>query len=313
MRVMEGLAESLASADFKCAIVSMRHLSDIRRDLEQLLEERSLNRAFYDEIVSRLDLHWDFDPPVGLPQAKSILITAVPHAKTSLEFELAGSRYYAIIPPTYIVDTDREAESIISLYLGEYGYKICNALLPAKLLAVRSGLARYGKNNITYIDDWGSYYRLKIFFSDLPCPDDHWQEPEALAFCSKCAACINKCPTHAISRDRFLIEAGKCLTFFNEASYEFPQWIDSKCHNCLIGCMICQDVCPANKPHVPWVRPGGEFSAEETSMILQGIPKNRLPAGMVKKLEKVNMLDDYGVLKRNLGALIENQQNGVEQ
>jgi epoxyqueuosine reductase len=310
-RIIEGLTKKLASADFKCTFISAQHLPDLRRDLEKLLEEGTLKREFYDEIVSRLELYWHFDATAYFPQAESVIIAMVFQPKTSLGFELSGKKYYAIIPPTYIYNTDKQVVDIMSPYLEKYGYNIGDALLPTKLLAVRSGMAKYGRNNITYADGWGSYYRLRAFFSNLPCTDDHWQEPEAMDLCSECTACIAKCPTHAISRDRFLIDADKCLTFFNEASHEFPRWLDPTWHNCLVGCMICQDVCPANKNHTSWTMPGGDFSEEETVMILDGVAQDRLPKNTAVKLQRVNMLDYYSLLKRNLGVLIENQREGV--
>lgn len=304
-KVIKELHQKLADADFKSTIVSTQRLFDLRRDFEKLLEQKSLNKEFYDEIVSRYGLHWHFDPPTSFPAAKSVVITAAPQPKVSLEFEYSGKKYYAIIPPTYINDTDKEVVDIMSPHLEKYGYKIGDALLPTKLLAVRSGLAKYGRNNITYIDGWGSYYRLRAFFSDIPCTNDHWQEPEAMELCSKCTACIKKCPTSAIQQDRFLVNAGKCLTFFNEASYDFPEWLDPAWHNCLVGCMICQDVCPANKDHTTWIMPGGEFSEEETGMILHGVSEDKLPSQTVEKLKKVAMLDSYELLQRNLRVLIE--------
>jgi epoxyqueuosine reductase len=174
---------------------------------------------------------------------------------------------------------------------------------------VRSGLAKYGRNNITYVDGWGSYHRLRAFFSDIPCPQDNWQEPVALELCSKCEACVKKCPTHAIGADRFLLDGGKCLTFFNEANEEFPDWIDPAWHNCLIGCMVCQDVCPANKDHTAWIIPGGDFSEEETRMILEGVGKEKLPSGIIEKLKKICMFDEYDLLKRNLEVLMNQRKS----
>ena len=307
-RVVEELQQRLADADFKSAVVSTRHLAELRRDFEKLLEDKSLNREFYDEIVSRYGLYWNFDPPEGLPEAKSLIVTATLQPKVSLEFLHSGKGYYAIIPPTYIYDTDQRAADTISRHLGEHGYEICNALVPTKLVAVRSGLAKYGRNNITYIDGWGSYHRLRAFFSDMPCDDDCWQEPAAMELCDTCTTCIKKCPTKAIQQDRFLVDAGKCLTFFNEKDGEFPIWLDAKWHNALIGCMICQDVCPANKERTAWIMPGGEFSEEETEMILNGVSKDRLPTHTAEKLKKVCMFEEYDLLQRNLRVLINKQE-----
>jgi epoxyqueuosine reductase len=303
-KVFEQIQQQLTEVDFKSSFVSTKHLPELRRDFERLLEQRTLNREFYDEIVSRYGLDWHFELPSNLRAVKSVIITAVPQPKTSLKFEFDGKKCYAIIPPTYVRDTDQAALEIMSPLLAKHGYAVRDALLPVKLIAVRSGLARYGRNNIAYINGWGSYFRLRAFFSDVPCPEDNWQEPAALELCSNCRTCIKKCPTKAICADRFLVDAGKCLTFFNEGTENFPAWVNPRWHNCLIGCMVCQDVCPANKEHTAWIMPDGDFSEEETLMILDGTPQNMLPASTAEKLQQVNMLGNYDLLQRNLSALI---------
>lgn len=312
-KVVEQLQHELAKADFKSAFVSTDHLSELQSDFEQLLDQGILNRAFYDKIVARLGLYWHFEPPASVGKARSVIVTAVPQPKTSLKFEIHGEKHYAIVPPTYTHDTDALVMDILSPLLAEHDYTVHDALLPSKLLAARSGLTRYGRNNITYIEGWGSYFRLRAYFSDLPCPQDIWQEPATLDLCNKCRACIKKCPTSAISQDRFLLDAGKCLTFFNEGTEVFPDWIDATWHNCLVGCMVCQDVCPANKEHLGWVMPGGDFTEEETEMILDGVSKNKIPLSTAQKLEKVGMLDYYELLQRNLGALISKSQKNNEK
>jgi len=252
-KVIKELDQHLANTDFKSSIVSIQHLSDLQWDLENLLEQGILSRDFYDEIISRYNLYFNFEPPTDFPMAKSIIITAALQPKVSVKFKLSDKAYGVIIPPTYIYDTDKEASNIISLYLGKYGYKIYTAKLPVKLLAVHSGLASYGRNNLAYIDGWGSFFRLKAFFSDIPCIADNWREVKVMEYCNKCTACMNKCPTGAIRQDRFLISVEKCLTFFNEKSDDFPEWVNPAWHNCLIGCMRCQDVCPVNKDYTKYL------------------------------------------------------------
>jgi epoxyqueuosine reductase len=309
-KIIVDLKQKLEGADFRSALVSTRHLSELRQDFELLLMKKSLDKDFYDKIVARLDLHWHFEPPASVGNARSVIITAVPQPKTSLSFEVHGTKHYAIVPPTYVYDMDEVAVGIISPLLSAHGYAMHDALLPSKLLAARCGLARYGRNNITYIDGWGSYFRLRAFFSDIPCTDGHWQEPETMDLCGKCATCIKKCPTGAISPNRFLLDAGRCLTFFNEGQEDFPTWIEPAWHNCLVGCMICQDVCPANKEHVAWVMPGGDFSEDETTMILGGVSLDHLGAQTREKLQKVGMLEYYEMLKRNLRVLIDKERGG---
>jgi epoxyqueuosine reductase len=311
--MIKDLKQQLLDAGFKSIAISTARLSELHGDYARLLEEGKLDKDFYDEIVSRYGLHWDFELPGRLPTARSIIIAAAQQPKMSLEFCQNEEKYYGIIPPTYVYDTDRTIMDIISTFMDKHEYKVCDALLPVKLLAVRSGLARYGRNNIAYISGWGSYFRLKAYFSDMPCADESWQEPIAMDLCNKCTSCVKKCPTSAINEERFLIDAGKCLTFLNEGGEDFPKWIDPAWHNCLIGCMICQDICPANKEHVSWIMPGGDFSEEETTMILDGVTKDKLPGETREKLYRVKMLDDYELLKRNLRVLIDKQSGGRVQ
>jgi len=303
-KVIREFNQHLANADFKSSVVSIKHLSDLEWDLENLLEQGILSRDFYDKGISRYGLNFNFEPPPDFPIVKSIIITAVLQPKVSVKFKLSGMDYCVIIPPTYVDDTDKEASNIISLYLEKYGYKIYTAKLPEKLLAVHSGLASYGRNNIAYIDDCGSFFRLEAFFSDIPCIEDNWREIRMMESCNKCVACINKCPTGAILKDRFLINAEKCLTFFNEELDSFPEWINPAWHNCLIGCMRCQDVCPANKDYSKYIVSGREFSEEETLMILKGVSKDKLPLYTIEKLKKLCLLDEYNILQRNLEVLI---------
>ncbi|HER23813.1 MAG TPA: FeS-binding protein [Candidatus Atribacteria bacterium] len=306
---MKELDQQLANNGYKSSIVSIQRLPDLQRNLEDLLEKEILSKNFYHEIVSRYNLFFDFIPPADFLLSQSIIITAAIQPKVSVKFNLSNKTFVVIIPPTYMDDTDREVSRIVSLNLQKYGYKIYNAKLPLKLLAAHSGLANYGKNNLAYIDGWGSFFKLKAFFSDMPSIEDNWYEVRMMESCDKCVACINKCPTSAIRQDRFLITAEKCLTFFNEKSDNFPGWVNLNWHNCLIGCMACQDACPVNKENTKHVVPGGEFLEEETLMILKGNSKDKLPLETIEKLKKLCLLDDYNILQRNLEVLI--RKNGI--
>jgi epoxyqueuosine reductase len=188
--------------------------------------------------------------------------------------------------------------------LDSNGYQLHRAALPLKLLAVFSGLAKYGKNNVVYAEGLGSFFRLIAFLSDMPPGRSHWLEPRAMKECNKCKACLNACPTGAIVPDRFLIHAERCITFLNEGTGDFPEWIDPAWHNSLVGCMRCQLVCPVNKRFVTWVEEGETFNETETDLILNGVPLDRLPSETAHKLNRSYMVDYLDVLPRNLRALL---------
>jgi epoxyqueuosine reductase len=140
--------------------------------------------------------------------------------------------------------------------------------------------------------------------SDLPCEDDPWREPQALERCAACVGCLRHCPTGAIADDRFLLRAERCLTYHNEAADEFPNWIDPSWHHCLIGCMRCQSVCPENAAVRDWCEDRATFSEQETALLVQCAPLERLPAETAAKLRSLEINEDYVPLCRNLSMLV---------
>jgi len=74
------------------------------------------------------------------------------------------------------------------------------APLPQKLLAARSGLARYGKNNIAYVPEFGSHHMLVSYYSSLPCVEETWTESLMLDACGRCAARRFSPGTHPVLR-----------------------------------------------------------------------------------------------------------------
>ena len=107
--------------------------------------------------------------------------------------------------------------------------------------------------------------------------------------------------------ERFLLHAERCITFHNEkpGDIPFPAWIDPSWHNCLVGCLHCQRVCPQNREFLHWVEERVEFSQEETALLLQGVALDQLPPATAKKLEQSDMVELLDVLPRNLGVLLK--------
>ncbi len=181
------------------------------------------------------------------------------------------------------------------------------ARLPEKLIAAYSGLSRYGRNNISYIRDFGSFFHLSSFYSNISCGYKNWHEKKELEDCLECEACLRNCPTGAISSKRFLINAERCLTFFNEEPGNFPAWVKPQSHNCLVGCMKCQIVCPHNKPFVDWIEDVEEFTAEETEILLQDLPAEKLPSAITDKINLLSLEDYTSVIPRNLKMLLQKE------
>jgi epoxyqueuosine reductase len=124
--------------------------------------------------------------------------------------------------------------------------------------------------------------------------------------CETCRACGRRCPTGAITAERFLLRAERCLTFHNEkpGEVEFPAWISPSAHNCLVGCLHCQTVCPENKDFVQWIVDAEEISQEETAELLEGRALDQLSAPLAEKVRRADLVDYLGLLPRNLKALL---------
>jgi epoxyqueuosine reductase len=212
-----------------------------------------------------------------------------------------------LAPPTYVGYTRRteSVQAVLAAWLREDGYRLAKPRLPLKTLAVRSGLANYGRNNICFVPGLGSFLQLVGGYSDLPCEDDPWREAKALDRCASCVACLRYCPTGAITSDRFLLHAERCLTYHNEAAGDFPGWIDPSWHHCLVGCLRCQTVCPENRAVAGWIEDRAEFSEPETALFVRRVPLDRLPAETAAKVRGLEINEDYRLLCRNLAMIVE--------
>lgn len=214
-----------------------------------------------------------------------------------------------ILPPTYTAYDEKRVhvEQLVAEAVGKNGYKIATPILPLKLLATRSGLAQYGRNNIAYVQGMGSFMRLTAVYSDAPCRKDQWQETQIMDRCENCDLCQRACPTGAISKDRFLLRAERCITYHNEKKSDvpFPDWIKSSWHNSIVGCMTCQRACPENAKYLHGVGETAKFTKEETCLLLMGTPREQLPVSTTKKMQVLSLTDYYDKLPRNLSVLLK--------
>jgi epoxyqueuosine reductase len=301
----EKLSNRMKNQNWKYRIIPISHINDLRKAITGLLENGLINKDLFEDQLS----FFSFYPPKDLPNAQSIIVIAIPTPQMRIFFYYRGKRLPVIIPPTYVSYTARTeyAQAIFSERLKQEGYILTSSQLPLKTLAVCSGLAKYGRNNICYIEGWGSFFQLVGAFSDMPYENDPWSKPEMLDRCNSCSACRQKCPTKAIPDDRFLLRAEICLTYYNESATGFPEWIDPAWHNCLFGCMLCQLICPENKNVRNWIEDRVTFTEEETNKLLECVPKYQLPDEMRIKLNSLEINEGYLMLCRNLSVLLQKQ------
>ena len=279
-------------------------------------------RDLYDEFSirrSREELDGAFDreclsffsaPPqeqAGPP--RWIILVALPRPAHSLTFRRDSKTARLLLPPTYVgyrATTRSVLEDLSRSVLG--GKPVEPLAAPLKAIAARLGLVRYGRNNVTYAEEMGSYLQLVggVTGEDLSGRAALPREPALLDACLNCTACVEACPTAAIPEDRFLLRAERCLVYFNERPEPFPPWVPEKAHRCAIGCMACQLVCPANRGLLRVERDAAVFSDEETRRILSpdATEDDPLVRSAREKLAALGLTEPGPLLWRNARAAL---------
>jgi epoxyqueuosine reductase len=253
-----------------------------------------------------------FTLPGDFQNAKSVVIVAAFARTMYATFRLNGQSYRIAVPHQYYRD-DLNADSLRTVVekevIGSPGSRILDitSRVPLKLLAARSGLGRYARNNLIFVDGMGSYNVLHAFLTDYQFRDDRWTNLEVLSRCNRCNHCDRVCPTACIDRSGFVINIDRCITLYNENAGRLPDWILPSMHHALMGCMKCQTACPINDGVAGVSGELGEVSEEETRRIVQGDVDDALLKILQQKLRHfpaVNARDTFPVLTRNLRALV---------
>jgi epoxyqueuosine reductase len=127
-------------------------------------------------------------------------------------------------------------------------------------LAARAGLGWIGKNTLLINPRHGSWFVLGELITSLQIEPDS-PMPDR---CGTCTRCIDHCPTVALSA--YQLDATRCISYHTleyrgEIPGEFHQPMRDAGY--LVGCDICQTVCPFNSRPLPTAEP--DFSPNPLS------------------------------------------------
>ena len=293
---------------WKHRVVSLARYKELQENIEKLKHEGKISR--HPVFRSYID-PMKFEVPKDFSEAKSVIVLAVFNKMMKVNFLYNGRVYPIVIPSGYYDNgiTEDDLKGLIRKDLvKDPGYRLERARrIHLKLLAVRSGLGRYGRNNICYVDGMGSYLALSAFYTDAPLGRDDWGEIAMMDACRDCEICSGACPTGIIGRENFVIDVGRCLPLYNEVPGEFPNWMLPSMHNSLMGCMRCQLLCPENEKIPDSSATLEDVAEEETRKILNGTPDENLLRSLSRKLKDFSPAtskEEFPVFTRNLKALI---------
>ena len=132
----------------------------------------------------------------------------------------------------------------IETEIGAFAYRVFTDSAPVMEaeLAASSGLGWRGKHTLLLDREAGSYFFLGEIFADLALPPD----APVTDHCGSCTACIDACPTAAITAP-YRLDARLCISYLTiELKGEIPPTLRQVLGNRIYGCDDCQLACPWN-------------------------------------------------------------------
>ncbi len=110
-------------------------------------------------------------------------------------------------------------------------------------LAEKAGLGWRGKHTLLINKNHGSWFFLGEILTNLPLPIDAATHNH----CGTCSACIDVCPTQAITAP-YEVDARRCISYLTiELKTSIPEPLRPLIGNRVYGCDDCQLFCPWNK------------------------------------------------------------------
>ncbi|MFQ5760484.1 MAG: tRNA epoxyqueuosine(34) reductase QueG [Acidiferrobacterales bacterium] len=175
--------------------------------------------------------------PAGVADADTVL--ADPTLGFVSRYAL-GRDYHKVIRNRLRRLADRIEQAI-----GKHRYRVFTDSAPVleKPLAEKAGLGWVGKHTNLLHREVGSWFFLGEIYTDLPLPIDAPVENH----CGRCQACIDICPTGAITGP-YELDARLCISYLTiELRGPIPIELRPLIGNRIFGCDDCQLVCPWNR------------------------------------------------------------------
>lgn len=195
---------------------------------------------------------------VELDNISSIFVVGLAYPSVTLKQKqdrLLGSIY------TYGYDYHDVIKDLVDETLEGYEYEVLvdNHNLDERKCLELTGLAYWAKNDLMIHRDFGSYFFIGLVLSKEKYPEIIVENNDS---CGDCTICIRACPVNALKGG---YQIDKCLSTLNQLKEPFTLEVIKK-NYLLLGCDICQKVCPKNKITIENYHE--KFSVQETTYVL---------------------------------------------
>jgi len=220
-------------------------------DIEARRLEDWLHKGLHGE-MSYMENHFDIrvDPTKLVPGAKSVISLMYNYYNDALQDDpnapkismyAYGRDYHKVIRKKL-----KELFSFMTSLVGHINGRVFvdSAPILERDWAKRSGLGWIGKHTLMLTPQKGSYF----FLAEIICDVELIYDLPIKDHCGTCTRCIEACPTDAISKDGYLLDSSRCISYLTiERKGGIPEEFKDYMDNYMYGCDICQQVCPWNR------------------------------------------------------------------
>jgi len=268
--------------------------------------ENWLNKNMHGQ-MSYMQNHFDkrLDPTKLVEDSKSVISLLLNYYPSEVQKDTKAPKLskYAYGQDYHFVIKEKlkELTHFIQQEIGDVSGRafVDSAPVLDKAWAAKSGLGWIGKHSNLLTQQVGSFYFIAELIIDL----DLEYDSIVTDHCGTCTACIDACPTQAIT-EPYVVDGSKCISYFTiELKEQLPTTMKGKFDHWMFGCDVCQDVCPWNKfskPHSePLFNPHPDLLdmvKKDWEEITEEVFKNLFKKSAVKRTK-------FSCLKRNIDFL----------